>query len=45
MNPAGSSYFYLGSDEKTCLADVRPEVGAQVWIGCFEVIAPLKLLE
>lgn len=45
MNPAGIPYFYLGSDAVTCVAEVRPDVGAAVWLGEFVLRVPLRILD
>jgi hypothetical protein len=35
MSPKGIVYFYAGDDIDTCLAEIKPDVGSEVWLGCF----------
>lgn len=45
MSPAGISYTYLCDSHETCIAEIRPNVGDKVWLGCFEIKEELKLLD
>jgi len=45
MSPAGISYIYLSDHEKTCIAEVKPNVGQGVWLGNFVTKRKLKLLD
>jgi len=45
MNPHGISVFYGAKDSQTALAEVRPPVGSLVWIGRFDLIRSLRLLD
>lgn len=45
MSPAGISYFYGAEDPDTCVAEVRPYVGAEVVIATFWNEGPLHLLD
>jgi len=45
MNAAGISVFYGAFTADTCVAEVRPPVGAQVVIGMFKLLRPVKLLD
>ena len=36
VNPADIPYFYIASDKKTAIAEVRPDVGAKVSIATFD---------
>ena len=45
MNPAGISFFYCGDSMDTCLAEVRPPVGATVWVGKFSLWRELRIVD
>ena len=45
MNAHGISVFYGANQQLVALAEVRPPVGAQVAIGRFEIVRPLRLLD
>lgn len=45
MSPAGISYIYLSDCEATCIAEVKPNVGHNVWLGNFVTKKDLKLLD
>lgn len=45
MSPVGISYFYGSSDIDTCLAEIKPDVDSDVWIGCFRPRKKLKILD
>ncbi|AMU92842.1 RES family NAD+ phosphorylase [Sphingopyxis macrogoltabida] len=45
LNAAGIPGFYGAIDEATCVAEIRPPVGAQVVVSRFEVLRPLQLLD
>ena len=45
MNAAGVSVFYGALDVETCIAEIRPPVGALVVSGRFELVRPLRLLD
>ena len=45
MNPPGIPYLYLASDESTCIAEVRPEAGQQVWLGMFRTSVALRIVD
>lgn len=45
MSPAGISYTYLCDAHETCIAEIRPHVGDEVWLGGFIMKEDLKLLD
>ncbi|GJL52106.1 MAG: hypothetical protein NPIRA01_33330 [Nitrospirales bacterium] len=45
MNAHGISVFYGANTPKVALAEVRPPVGSQVAIACFDIIRPIRLLD
>ena len=45
MNAKGVSVFYGANDPEVALAEVRPPVGSQVVVACFEILRPLRLLD
>ncbi len=45
LNAPGIPGFYGAIDEATCIAEIRPPVGAHVVVGRFEVLRPLHLLD
>lgn len=45
MSPAGMSYMYLSDKEGTCLAEIRPSGGEEIWVGEFEIKKDLKILD
>jgi hypothetical protein len=45
MNAPGVSVFYGAFDEKTCIAEMRPSIGAQTVVGRFEITRPLNVLD
>lgn len=44
-NPDGISYFYTASDEKTAVAEVRPQCGDKVAVATFEARQELRLVD
>jgi len=45
MNACGISVFYGANDPKVAMAEVRPPVGSQVAVACFELVRPISLLD
>ena len=45
MNAAGISVFYGALDLDTCIAEIRPPVGAHVVHGRFDLLKPVRLLD
>lgn len=45
LNAPGIPGFYGATDEATCIAEIRPPVGAHVVVGRFDVLRPLQLLD
>lgn len=45
MNAAGISVFYGARDLETCIAEIRPPVGAHVAHGRFALTRPVRLLD
>jgi hypothetical protein len=45
MNASGISVFYGANVPRLAIAEVRPPVGSQVLVGCFDLIQDLKLLD
>jgi hypothetical protein len=45
MSPAGISYLYLSGDEQTCIAEILPSVGSEVWVGRFEVLQDIDVID
>lgn len=45
MSPAGISYMYAGDVPETCIAEIKPSVGDDIWLGQFALIKELKLLD
>lgn len=45
MNPAGIPAFYGALDLKTCVAELRPSVGARIAFGIFTPVRELVLLD
>lgn len=45
MNAAGISVFYGARDVETCVAEIRPPVGAHVVHGRFALMRPVRLLD
>lgn len=37
MNPQGIPYLYMAEDEDTCVAEVRPDLGATLSVGIFKL--------
>jgi hypothetical protein len=44
-NPRGIPYLYLASDEKTAIAEKRPQLKDRVTVGRFVVKAPLSVID
>ena len=45
MSPSGISYMYLSDTPETCLAEIKPDVGARTWLGQFLTKKDLKILD
>ncbi|RFB68588.1 MULTISPECIES: RES family NAD+ phosphorylase [unclassified Herbaspirillum] len=45
MNPEGVTVLYCASDEKTCLAEMRPAIGMQLVLIALETTEKLRLLD
>jgi len=45
LNAPGIPGFYGATDEATCIAEIRPPVGAHVVVGRFDILRPLQLLD
>lgn len=45
MNAAGIPVFYGADSAETCIAELRPPVGAYVATGRFEITRPIKVLD
>lgn len=45
MNARGVPVFYGATDPRIAMAEVRPPVGANVIVGRFEIVRPLRLLD
>lgn len=45
MNAAGISVFYGARDLSTCIAEIRPPIGAHVVYGRFELVRTVRLLD
>ena len=45
MNARGVPVFYGATDARIAMAEVRPPVGAEVIVGRFEIVRPLRLLD
>lgn len=45
MNPAGISYLYLATDEKTALSEIRPKAGSTAVVAEFSLTKDLRLLD
>lgn len=45
MNARGISVFYGATETDVAIAEVRPPVGSQVVVACFELIRPVRLLD
>ena len=45
MNPAGISYLYLATDEKTALSEIRPKAGSTAVVAEFSLTKDLCLLD
>jgi len=45
MSPAGISYFYVSDDEATCVAEIQPNVGRDVWVGQFLALRDFLLID
>ncbi len=45
MNARGISVFYGANQPSVAIAEVRPPVGSQVAVACFDIVRPLKLLD
>jgi len=45
MNARGISEFNDANDSRVAIAGVRPPIGSQVMVGCFEITRPLRLLD
>jgi hypothetical protein len=45
MNANGISVFYGAEDPQTCIAEIRPPVGSQVVLGCFDIVRKLRMLQ
>ncbi len=44
-NPIGIRYYYLASDEMTCISEVRPSIDDYVTVATVEALENLKLVE
>lgn len=44
-NPKGIPYLYLALSEKTSIAEMRPWIGAELTIGIFSNIEPMRLID
>ena len=45
MSPAGISYLYVSDDEQTCIAEILPSVGSKVWLGHFDVVQDIEVID
>jgi hypothetical protein len=45
MNAQGVSVFYGALDEKTCIAEMRPSIGARTVVGRFRITQPVRMLD
>ena len=45
MNAEGIQVFYGASDEETCVAEIRPSVGSYVFLGKFDLLTPVRILD
>lgn len=45
MSPRGISYLYVSGDPETCVAEIQPNVGLEVWVARFAVLKDVKLLD
>ena len=45
MNAQGISVFYGGTEQSTCVSELRPSVGSSIVIARFELLRPVRLLD
>ena len=45
MSPRGISYLYVSGDPETCVAEIQPNVGREVWVARFAALTDIKLLD
>ncbi len=45
MSPRGISYLYVSGDPETCVAEIQPSVGREVWVARFAVLTEIRLLD
>lgn len=45
MSPPGISYLYVSGNTDTCMSEIQPNVGNEVWVARFTVLSDIKLLD
>ena len=45
MNPSGISVFYGALKKDTALSEVRPVVGSEVVVACFDMVRDIRVLD
>ncbi|WP_295580359.1 RES family NAD+ phosphorylase [uncultured Lamprocystis sp.] len=45
VNPEGMAYLYVALSEKTAIAEMRPWLGAELTIGIFSNIEPIRVID
>lgn len=45
MSPPGISYVYVSKDPATCIAEIKPNVGSEVWLAKFVTQRCLRILD
>ena len=45
MSPPGISYLYVSGNPDTCMSEIQPNVGNEVWVARFTVLIDIKLLD
>jgi hypothetical protein len=45
MSPPGISYAYLSKEPDTCVAEIKPNVGSEVWLAKFITKKSLRILD
>lgn len=45
MSPPGISYLYLSDDVETAVAEIRPNVGWELWVAQFVLEKPVKVFD
>lgn len=45
MSPPGISYAYLSKEADTCIAEIKPNVGDEVWLAKFVTKKKLKIID